>query len=747
MERVMSRGGVMLDGGRRYAAAVVLTTAIGLSVIPDAYAALDIGPGMTVNGVTVDAVTDNPMNVFSGGVAIGTTINSGGSQYVYSNGLASGTTISGLSSGGTPYYGTQNVSSGGSAIGTTISNIGQQNVYESGIANSTTINSGGLQYVYSGGAAINTTINGGTQYVSHDGAITTTTVNSGGTIQLVGVSGVASINMTGSNIIKDGGILMTDPGMTINLSGTATTLTIERGASTPNTTLNNSFTGAGSLTKDGAGTLTLTGENSYTGRTEVKDGALALSGTGTLGNNGSGGLTLHGGARFDFSGITPASLDIPSLTVNGLGASINAIGKTADFSNSNLFFNIPNTAVVNDKLLIVDGNADITGASVGLDTPSGRPNINLGEKVILLDVTGTLASDLTTLTVKTISGDIYAVQVDGKQLQAILSQLSSTSPTYERMKAYLESRAANLAFINQGLDFILNRGFGSALLATSGQGFRISSFGGFGGGWSRYKSGSHVDVSGLSLLAGFALGNDVGPGRVTLGAFFEGGRGDYTSYNVFSNAASVKGKGDTSYYGTGILGRYDINQGDLSGLYFDASARLGWTRTDFCTSDIQYNGWNVNFETSALYYSLHGGLGYVWLIPGTDDKGSLDLSVKILWTRQQGDSVTVYLDRVRFKDADSLRTRLGWRFAYAVNEYVIPYIGAYWEHEFDGKLRATVNDQRLSSPSLQGDTGMGEFGLSFKPSKTLLLSFDLGVQGYVGKREGVTGSLQVRYEF
>jgi hypothetical protein len=44
-------------------------------------------------------------------------------------------------------------------------------------------------------------------------------------------------------------------------------------------------------------------------------------------------------------------------------------------------------------------------------------------------------------------------------------------------------------------------------------------------------------------------------------------------------------------------------------------------------------------------------------------------------------------------------------------------------------------------------TGMGELGLSLKPSKTLPLSFDLGVQGYVGKREGVTGSLQVKFEF
>jgi hypothetical protein len=42
---------------------------------------------------------------------------------------------------------------------------------------------------------------------------------------------------------------------------------------------------------------------------------------------------------------------------------------------------------------------------------------------------------------------------------------------------------------------------------------------------------------------------------------------------------------------------------------------------------------------------------------------------------------------------------------------------------------------------------MGEIGLSLKPSPALPLSFDLGLQGYTGKREGLTGSLQIKLEF
>ena len=82
-----------------------------------------------------------------------------------------------------------------------------------------------------------------------------------------------------------------------------------------------------------------------------------------------------------------------------------------------------------------------------------------------------------------------------------------------------------------------------------------------------------------------------------------------------------------------------------------------------------------------------------------------------------------------------------------MNEHVSPYIGAAYEREFDGKARATTNGFDIPAPSIRGDTGIGEIGLTLTPSKNLPLSIDLGVQGYVGKRQGVTGSLQVKWTF
>ena len=54
---------------------------------------------------------------------------------------------------------------------------------------------------------------------------------------------------------------------------------------------------------------------------------------------------------------------------------------------------------------------------------------------------------------------------------------------------------------------------------------------------------------------------------------------------------------------------------------------------------------------------------------------------------------------------------------------------------------------RLEAPELEVGTGVDELGVTLTPSIDLPLSFDLDVQGYVGTREGVTGSLQVKYEF
>ncbi len=352
----------------------------------------------------------------------------------------------------------------------------------------------------------------------------------------------------------------------------------------------------------------------------------------------------------------------------------------------------------------------------------------------------------------------FDLTVDATSLYATAVGGPTDNP---QTKALSEGRAGGMAFVTQGADLAAGQGMGSALAATSAHGGRggkggstggqsaVAGFGAMSGGSMRYNTGSHVDVNGFSLLTGLGWRNELPSGGLLLGAFFEAGWGNYDSHNSFSNVASVKGDGDTSYYGGGILARYDLTQGSLAGLYTEASLRAGYASTDFSSNDFgQTGGTSASYDSGAAYYGAHAGLGYVWQM---NDAASLDFSTKYLWTHQNSDSVTMLGDPIRFKASDSQRWRSGTRFNYAVNtdsgaEFT-PYLGAAWEYEFDGKARATVNGRGIDSPSLKGGTGVGELGISFKPAAGSAFSADLGVQGYTGVREGVTGSVQLKYEF
>jgi outer membrane autotransporter protein len=145
-----------------------------------------------------------------------------------------------------------------------------------------------------------------------------------------------------------------------------------------------------------------------------------------------------------------------------------------------------------------------------------------------------------------------------------------------------------------------------------------------------------------------------------------------------------------------------------------------------------------------LYYGLHLGTGYVWNIT---DKSQLDLYGKYLYGRRASDSVTLSTgDTVHFDAVHSHRLRVGTRYAWTADN-IKPYLGLAYEHEFDGKAKATVYGYNIESPALKGSTGIAELGMTIKPSPGKPVSVDFGIQGYTGKREGASGSIRVEYKF
>ena len=629
-------------------------------------------------------------------------------------------------------------------------------------------NIGELDSTPTGSALSGVTVNTNANNVSFDGVISGsgsitktgagtlilsgTNTYSGGTTISAGTLSIGSDTNIGSGtntIGNKGTLLLSGNGTYTNdwtLSGAGSAIATDN-----NNTLSGVLSGNGGLTKTGAGTLTLSGTNTYTGMTTVRSGTLALGSELT-----SNQLTLYGGTVFD-RGSHNHSLDNGILSVNGVNGQ-SAMYK-GDLSARNATLNFISPVHPTQPLLRVTGDTDVSGSAcnVGL---AGGTSLASGSTLTLLEVDPDKTLTANNLQRgngivqigSTVAHDINAdVNLDPttRRLNALTAQVSPGRAT-DQSKALSEGFLGGLALNLQGADLVAGRGMDSAVRASSGtddaERHGFAGFGALSGGSLRYNTGSHLDMNSLSLLTGLAWGIDLAPGRLTLGAFFEYGNGSYDTHNSFTNAASVDGDGNAYYLGGGILARMDFVNTGPGRFYAEASGRAGKTHNEYDSSDLRdAAGRKADYDSSSPYYGLHFGTGYVWNINGA---ATLDLYGKYFWTRQQGDSVGLSTgEHLSFDDINSSRLRFGGRFAYILNEHVAPYIGAAWEHEFDGKARAKTNGFDIDAPNLRGNTGIGELGLSLTPSADLPLTVDLGVQGYTGKREGVTGSLMVKWEF
>ena len=194
-------------------------------------------------------------------------------------------------------------------------------------------------------------------------------------------------------------------------------------------------------------------------------------------------------------------------------------------------------------------------------------------------------------------------------------------------KALSEGHVSGVALTLQGADLAAGKGMDAAeqaaRTARADGGRGLAAFGALSGGWSRYNTGSHIDVSGFSLLTGLAWGADSVLGQFTAGIFFEYGSASTGTYNSFSNAASVSGDGSTWYMGAGLLARMDFTDSGPGHFYAEASGRAGVLNNTYRNDDLRdADGRRAEFDTSTPYISLHVGLGYIWNLT---DALSLDL--------------------------------------------------------------------------------------------------------------------------
>jgi hypothetical protein len=541
-----------------------------------------------------------------------------------------------------------------------------------------------------------------------------------------------------------------------SLTGTATTLTQKGGGSL---TLGGDVSGfSGSIAIGEASSVILLGKN-------VSDvTGSGILGSGSLGDADNVNVTVAKDATLEMRGNTAITGEVglsgsrssADSTISGLIVDVRGNDTDAgekvfishlDASDANIEFRVDNpddyvgagaaallyvgssTFVINKNTHIKVSVSDPVNGAVNLVDGTVVDNgLDLGNVIVRLG---------------------YLTKYGATDFTAGVLTLTPAQVT-EQAKALSEGFLGSVGLLNLGGDLLLEKGVSNAVGAIGGRSAG-EAFAALGGGSLKHKTGSHVDVSGVSLVAGLAA--NVGSGA-TVGGFIEYGDGDYDSHNSFSGH-KVKGSGDTDYFGVGLLGRLDLPKTASGQPYLEASARFGRVNNDFRTRDFLNeeevrDGSTVKYDSKSDYYGLSFGGGHVWNLSADS---AIDLYGRYVWTHQEGDSVHLisadnYNEEVKFGDVDSHRVRVGTRYSKAWNGENRFYTGVAWEHEFDGKASAKTGlGSKIDAPDMKGSTGIVEFGLVLYPSANKNLSVDLGIQGYGGKRQGVTGSAQLKYAF
>ncbi|MBZ2171955.1 autotransporter outer membrane beta-barrel domain-containing protein [Nitratidesulfovibrio sp. SRB-5] len=595
--------------------------------------------------------------------------------------------------------------------------------------NTVSISGGAVNGVYGGyvggtGNAVSNTvdISGGTVGNVYGGLANDGGTATGNTVIIRGDSTVVTDNVTGGKAAN---------------GGSATGNTVEISGGTVNGDVYGGLSGMGS-----GGSVT--------------DNTVRIKGAPTFGST----TILRGG--YSYAG--PSGTD-DVRTGNTLETWTKDISVYKLENFQNLHFYLPSTIAANDTVLTVtdDSGVDIrtpTGkpaTTVGVGIVGGGTPLSAGDTVTLIKATGAggLTADPTIANTTTgMQGisTVYAFALGVTGGNALEATVSSASDSHEGVrKSPSEGQAAGAAALTQGGDLAGGQGMTSArqtARVASAGGAAQGGWGGFGatsGGMSTYATGSHVDARGVSIMLGLAKRFGLDGADLVAGPFFEAGVGSYDSYNDGPGGDdSIHAWGDSNYQGGGLLARLEATQGMLKGLYAEASARAGSLHTTYRSDDLNPALGRASYQTTSGYVGAHGGLGYVW---DMDERTDLDMYGKYFWTRTEGSSATVLGDELDFDAVDSQRLRAGARLSRDLTANVRPYVGAAWDHEFAGSARSTVNGQGVAAPSLAGDTGVGELGLEWKPVEDGGFSVDLGAQGYVGMRQGWSGSLQLKYEF
>ncbi|MDL2227128.1 autotransporter outer membrane beta-barrel domain-containing protein, partial [Deltaproteobacteria bacterium OttesenSCG-928-M10] len=477
-------------------------------------------------------------------------------------------------------------------------------------------------------------------------------------------------------------------------------------------------------TADGKGDFNYTFQNLYVvGKnnrfaTETENDTFAGDFTGaglyTPGNTGIITLDISGVARGET--VLNATAGQPSNGIAGYGANYTDGVDLDGFNYDNLFIQ-----TTYDSAVAQSGAANkitlISGAANGTDTAVIVAYGTSGRVVYNIDYTVGVAA--------TSMGNVkaFAGPVDDFGYSAYLA--SNMAGLQTARDAYLSTFYLLDNFIETPeLDKIMLK------MVTIGR-----------GSWKDKYDAGHIenDMWGFNLGLGYKTGT--GLGLTTFGAFLEGGKGDYDTWNNTVLSGLVQGSGEIEYFGGGLVFHNQFQ----NNVYVEASVRSGSLDNEFSDSF----GAGTYYDSSTSYFGAHLGLGCKQYI---SDDFDMNYYGRMIWTRlNSNDFSNLAGERFNMDLADSFRTQLGFRAAKSFgNGAVKAYGGLAWQHEFDGEGSGRIDGRNIVSMGdvdMKGSSALGEFGFQIRPGGDAPYVIEAGVFGSLGQSQGAGGTVGLKVEF
>ena len=486
-----------------------------------------------------------------------------------------------------------------------------------------------------------------------------------------------------------------------------------------------------STNKTGAtgGQVLVTGEVNYNG--EVYGGYSAngdaTGNTVYVGWDGSSLKAAHASGLSVYGSNKKNGTD-NTLHVYGNGNTLGSIGQF----NTVAFDDV----TINGAAALSVTDADLTGASVSLNSLKGGKVYNAGDHVTLLQSTNDMTS-ADSASVK-YSGNVTAgvaqdLQIETERTATSIGMTVRSVSLASQTLTIAENRTAAAAFLNQGADIAAD----SLDLLGSDYKYGLRTFGAVYGSRSTYDAAGDLKINGWSEIVGLGNVHRKGDGDLSWGVFYENGTGNYRTWNEFNNEM-FRGDGSLLYNGGGAAVRYQKDDG----WYYEASVRAGTLSASMDNAVKDGNGNSYGFDSDSTYWGAHAGVGKVI----ETERGEWNVYGKYFHTAIDGDSFTIDGDRFEFDSLTSDRLRIGARYTADKAKRWSLYYGLAWEYEFTGDSHMRAAGMNAPEQSLGGSTGIAEIGTVWQPDDSPWQA-NINLKGYAGEREGVSGMVQLAYTF